>query len=675
MFNKISKIFVLAVITLVFLQTTKAQNSGLNTANMDKTVNACTDFFEFANGEWLKKTEIPGTESGWGTFNILAENNRNILKTILEKASEDTSAKNGSNEQLIGDFYFSCMDESAIESAGSKPLEPYFNAISRLKTKNDVQNYIAKMHNAGMPALFGFGGGADIKNSKLNIANARQGGLSLPNRDYYVEGTPKFQETRDKFRDYMRSMFELIGDSEQKARDDAFVVMKIQTRLAIVSLPQTELRNPDNRYSKVSVQEADKITPHFSWNEYMTKRGVNGVTEFNIGQPKYFEEMDKIFNEVSVEEWKTYLRWMTVDSAASLLSKKFRELNFKFYREHLQGVKEELPRWRTCVQATDRNLGEALGVEYTKVAFNADSKTKVNEMIDNLFGAFRQRLDQLEWMSETTKEKALSKLLTFKRKIGYPDKLRGYQGLDISRTSYFNNDLQTSELQIKRNIDDIGKPVDQTRWGMTPPTVNAYYSPVVNEIVFPAGILQPPFYNPKADNAINYGGIGAVIGHEMTHGFDDQGSRFDAEGNLKMWWTPDDRRRFEERAECVVKQFSSYEVQPGLFMNGKLTLGENIGDLGGLTMAYVAFEKSLEGKPRPANIDGLTPEQRFFLGWAQVWATKATSERERLQVSGDPHAIARFRVNGPMSNMPQFAKAFGCKKGDPMVRSDMCVIW
>lgn len=665
---------IIAVALSLFTVAT-AQNKGFDVNRMDKSVEACTDFFQYSNGTWIKNTKIPGSQSRWGSFNILAENNRQILKEVLEKAAARADAEKGSDTQLTGDFYSSCMNEEAIERAGIKPVMPYLNEIQKIKTKRDLKRSIAKMHNLGVPVLFGFGGGTDLKNSKMVIANAGQGGLSMPSKDYYVDGTPQFQKHRDKFREYVMKMFMHMGDSEQKARDKAFIIMRIQMRLAYASLRRVELRNPDNRYKKVSVEEANKITPDFSWTDYMNDRGIMGVSEFNIGQPKFFKEMNKILNDFSIREWKTYLRWMTINSAAPALSKKFADENFNFYSRYLRGTKEQRPRWQRCVQATDGSLGEALGQEYVKKAFKPESKKRMNEMIDNLFAAMRERLDQLEWMSDETKVQALAKLSTFRRKIGYPDKLRGYKGLEVSRNSYLENQVRSGKFQIQRNLADIGKPVDRSRWAMTPPTVNAYYHPLLNEIVFPAGILQPPFFNAEADDAINYGSIGGVIGHEIIHGFDDQGSRFDADGNLKMWWTPEDRKKFEDRASCVVKQFSSYEVQPKIFMDGKLTLGENIGDFGGLTIAYEAFKKSLEGKPRPADIDGFTPEQRFFLGWAQVWAIKATPEFEKWQVTNDPHALARWRVNGPMSNMPQFAKAFGCKQSDEMVRKDICKIW
>ncbi len=662
--------FILSVSAIAFGQT-----AAFDTNRMDKSVEPCTDFFQFANGTWLNNTEIPGDQSSWGSFNILAENNRTILRGIVDEALAKTDAPKGSDTQLIGDFYFSCMNEAEIESAGVKPLNPYFNDINGISSKKDLQNQIAKMHDAGIPVLFGFYGGTDLKNSTMVIANAGQGGLSMPGREYYIGGDPKMQEARDKYREYLVNMFQAMGNSEKEARTKMFTVMRIQIRLAYASLARAELRNPDNRYKKISIAEANSITPNFVWDDYMKMRGINGVNEFNIGQPEFFRTVNKMLDDITIGEWKTYLQWMTMDAAAPLLAKKFADEKFNFYGKYLQGRKEQQPRWRICVQEADGSVGESLGQLYVAKAFKPEAKERMDKLIDNLFVAMRERIDQLEWMSDETKVEALAKLATFKRKIGYPEKLRGYKGLDIDRKSFFDNSVRSNKFQVKRNLDDIGQPVDRDRFGMTPPTVNAYYNALLNEIVFPAGILQPPFFNASADDAVNYGAIGGVIGHEITHGFDDQGSRFDAEGNLKMWWTQDDRKKFDERASCVVDQFSNYEVQPNLFMNGKLTLGENIADLGGLTVAYDAYQNSLKGKPRPENIDGFTPEQRFFLGWAQVWAVKATMENDRLRATTDPHALARWRVNGPLSNMPQFAKAFGCKQSQQMVKKDMCEIW
>lgn len=672
-------IFKLRSVTILSLLLTlssfvSAQNKGFDLTRMDNKVEACTDFFQYANGTWLKNTEIPASESRWGTFNILGDNNNAILKDILENASKSKSAA-GSDPQLIGDFYSSCMDEAAIEKAGAKPLQPYFKQIDKIKTVEELQNQIALMHNSGFPAVFGFGGGADLKNSSMVIVNAGQGGLTLPNRDYYTKDDAKSVETRQKFMEYMTNMFKNLGDKPKTAEANAKTVMDIQMRLAKASLTQVELRNPDNRYNKISLDEAQKITPNLSWAKYMNTRGVPAVSEFNIGQTAFFKEVNTMLTEIPIENWKTYLRFMTVNSAAPTLSKKFADENFNFFGKYLSGAKERQPRWKTCVNATDNNLGEALGEEYIKRAFKPEARARMNELIDNLLAAMKDRVSNLEWMGDETKVQAQRKLSTFKRKIGSSDKLRGYKGLTVDGKSYAENVRRSREFQIRRNLQDINQPVDRTRWNFTPPTVNASYSGTNNDITFPAGILQPPFFNFEADDAINYGAIGGVIGHEISHGFDDSGSRFDADGNLKMWWTSEDRTKFEERAACVVKQFNEYEVQPGLFINGKLTLGENIGDFAGLTVAYEAFKKSLEGKPRPEKIDGFTPEQRFFLGWAQVWAGKYTPEAERLQVETNTHSLPRWRVNGPLSNMPQFAEAFNCKQGQEMVRKDACLIW
>ena len=651
-----------------------AQSKGFDTANMDRAADACMDFFQYANGGWLKKTEIPASESRWGTFNILADRNNVILKEVLETASKRKSAT-GSNDQLIGDFYATCMDEAGIEKAGTDPIKPFLQKIDEVNSKEDLQRVIAWFHDNGIPAVFGFGAGPDLKDSNAVLINAGQGGISLPNRDYYTQTDAKSVETRGKFVEHMTNMFKLLGDDADKATADAAKVMEIQTRLANASLTPVERRNPDNNYNKITFDAAQKLTPNFSWSAYTSERGVPAIADVNMAPAKFFTEMNAMIGEVSIDDWKTYLRWMLVNSAAQGLPKAFADENFNFFGKYLSGAKERQPRWKQCVQATDGALGEALGMEYAARVFKPEAKARMNVLIDNLMAAMKDRINGLEWMSSETKSQAQNKLSTFKRKIGYPDVLRGYKGLEIKRDSYAANMIRSNKFQIKRNFEDLGKPRDKTRWGFSPPTVNASYNPLDNVITFPAGILQPPFFNFEADDAINYGAIGGVIGHEITHGFDDSGSRFDAEGNLKMWWTSVDREKFEQRAACVVDQFNGYEVQPGLFINGKLTLGENIGDFAGLTVAYDAYMRSLQGKKKLGKIDGFTPEQRFFLGWAQVWAGKYTPEAERTQVKGNPHSLPRWRVNGPLSNMPQFAAAFGCKTGQTMVRTNACSIW
>ncbi len=651
-----------------------AQSSGFDTARMDKSTDACEDFFQYANGTWLKNTQIPPTESRWGTFNMLADSNNALLKDVLEKAARE-KAKPGSNTQMIGDLYETCMNEDAIEKSGLEPLKPFLAQIDALKTHDDVLKQIARMHNAGLPAVFGFGAAADAKDSNQLILSASQGGTSLPNRDYYTKDDPKSVETRAKFVTYVTNMFKLLGDSPDAAAAHAATVMDVQMRLAKAQLTPVERRNPDNSYNKITIAAAQQLTPNFLWSEYMKERGVPSMPDVNIAPTKFFTEMNTMMSDVPVDNWKAYLRFMAVNATATALPKAFADENFDFFGRYLSGQKERQPRWKTCVQTVDGMLGEALGMEYAKLAFTPAAKARMNELIDNLMASMKDRIEGLKWMSPETKKQAATKLSTFKRKIGYPDKLRGYKGLTIDRKSFAGNTLRSAAFQIKRNFEDLGKPRDKTRMGMTPPTVNASYSPQNNDITFPAGILQPPFFNFKADDALNYGAIGGVIGHEITHGFDDQGARFDAEGNLKSWWTPEDTAKFNERTKCVVDQFNGYEVQPGLNINGALTLGENIGDFAGLTVSYHAYLRSLEGKPRPANIDGFTPEQRFFLGWAQVWAGKYTPEAERQQVAGNPHSLPKWRVNGPLSNMPEFAQAFGCKAPAKMIREKVCEIW
>jgi putative endopeptidase len=652
---------------------TMAQSVAFDTSRMDRSVSACDDFFDFANGNWIKNTQIPPAYPSWGSFNILAQNNLDVLHNILDDAAKTKAAK-GSDRQLIGDFYASCMDEAAIEKAGTAPLQPYLQRIGAIKTSKDIPAAITYLHKNGIPAVFRLGGAPDPKNSGMVIVTAAQGGLSLPEKDYYLNPADKFVETRAKFVEHMKNMFQLLGDDPDTAARDAQTVMDIQTRLARASRSRVELRDPDKNYNKITVAEAQKLIPDLNLTAYMKERGIPQVSDINIGQPEFFAEANKMLVDVPVDAWKTYFRWMLVNTTADALPKAFVDEDFRFNGQYLQGIKEQQPRWKRCVQATDRSVGEALGAEFVKQKFTPEAKARMDQLISNLFTAMKSHIENLQWMSAETKQKAVAKLAAYTRKIGYNEHPLGYAGLNITRASYAQNEINAGLFQLNRNVHDIGKPTDKTRWGMTPPTVNAYYNPSNNEVVFPAGILQPPFFNFQADDAINYGGIGAVIGHEVSHGFDDQGSRFDPQGNLISWWTPEDRAKFDERANCVVDQFNGYQIEPGLNLNGRLTLGENIGDLGGLNIAYTALMNALRGKPQQ-NIDGFTPEQRFFLGWAQVWATKSTPEMDRLLARTDPHSAAKYRVNGPLSNMPEFAQAWGCKQGDKMVRVKPCVIW
>ena len=658
-----------------------AQHSGIgrgfDKSRMNETISACADFYQFANGNWLKQTTIPAAFPSWGSFDILAENNRQTLHEILEEASKNKAAKPGSTDQKIGDFYSSCMDESKREAEGAKPLAPYFARIEKVDSLKSLAGEIGDLQRHGISAPFGFGAGSDLKNSSMNIANAGQGGLSLPNRDYYTKTDEKSVKLREDFVNHVAAMFELLGDSHEVGLKNARTIIAIETKLAQNSREPAELRDPTTQYHVMGPEELGKLTPHFSWKDYLTAVGMPADLRINIAHPEFFQAVDKMLTETPLADWKIYLRWNVLNSASSSLSSKFETEDFNFYGKTLQGRKEQYPLWRRCVSSTDANLGEALGQEYVARTFTPEAKQRMQKMIDNLIAAFHDRLATLDWMSDDTRKEALAKLAAFKQKIGYPDKWIDYTRLNVSRDSYAANTIRASEFSELRDLNKIGKPVDKAEWGMTPPTVNAYNNPFKNEIVFPAGILQPPFFSAQADDAINYGSIGAVIGHEITHGFDDQGAKFDLVGNLKDWWAPADLKNFEQRSDCIVKQFDVYEIEPGVHEIGKLVSGESIADLGGLTVAYQAFQKSMEGKPRPANIDGFTPEQRFFLGWAQVWAEKSTPEYERLIAQSNEHPVSRFRVNGPLSNIQEFASAFQCKTGDAMVRpkEQRCQIW
>jgi putative endopeptidase len=661
----------------VGLAQTDNSGRGFDTSRMDQSVSACTDFYQFANGNWLKATEIPAAFSSWGSFNILAENNRKTLHEILEEAAKKSNAAKGSNEQKIGDYYASCMDEARREAEGAKPLQPKFAAIEKIKDQRDLQAELARMHREAIPALFGFGSVPDFKNSSIVIGFAGQGGLSLPNRDYYMNTDDKSKELRDKYVQHVGRMFQLLGDSPEQAAANAKTVMAFETRLAQNSRSPIELRDLSKQYNMMTPAQLKTLTPDFSWPDYFKGIGAPNMAQIDLAHPEFFQAVNKMMSDVPLADWKTYLRWQLVNAAASALSSQFDNEHFDFFSRTLEGRKEQYPRWRRCVSATDANLGEALGPVYVAKAYTPEARARMQTMINNLITAFRERLSKLDWMSDQTRQAAIAKLDAFKQKIGYPEKWIDYSAFNVTRDSYLENVLRSGAFQQARDLNKIGKPVDRTEWGLTPPTVNAYNNWLYNEIVFPAGILQAPFFSQEADDAINYGAIGAVIGHEITHGFDDQGAKFDKQGNLQNWWTEVDMKNFEKRSECIINQFSGYEVEKGLNMQGKLVAGESIADLGGLYVAYDAFQKSMQGKPRPANIGGFTPEQRFFLGWAQVWASKARPEFERLIAQSDPHPISRFRVNGPLSNMPTFATAFQCKAGDAMVRpqTDRCQIW
>jgi putative endopeptidase len=650
--------------------------AGFDFSSIDRSVNACQDFNRFANGGWIDRNPVPAAYSRWGRFELLDESNVNVLHEILDGLIAKKKFANA-NEQKIADFYGSCMDEQTIEAEGIKPLEPELQRIAKISDLLSLEDEIAFLHAHRVPAVFGFGASQDSKDSTTIIAQLVQGGLGLPDRDYYTSDDAKSKATRDEYQKHVARTFELMGDAPDQAAKEAATVMKIETKLAESSSTRIQRRSPEGNYHPMTKGMLIELTPDFDWGRYFRNLNLPEVGKVNVGQPDFFKSADKILKDTPVDDWKSYLRWHVVNAASSTLSSKFVLESFNFNGKYLQGTTEMLPRWRRCVTSTDRALGEALGQLYVAKTFTPAAKERARTMVANLIAALREDLTTLSWMSNDTRQKAIAKLEAYVRKIGYPDKWRDYEALHVNRGAYYNNAVLAGEFDFRRNLSKIGKPVDRTEWGMTPPTVNAYYNPQFNEIVFPAGILQPPFYDPKADDAFNYGGIGAVIGHEMTHGFDDSGAKYDANGNLVMWWTPDDFKKFTDRTNCVVKQFDSFEVEPGLHQKGQLVVGESVADLGGLTVAFAAYQKSLQGKPRPRDINGFTSEQRFFLGWAQVWAQNIRPEAARLRVATDPHPLGKFRVNGPLSNMPQFAAAYQCKSGDAMVRppEQRCQIW
>jgi putative endopeptidase len=668
-------VFAVAVAERLSARADQSSSRGYDTANLDKTCKPCDDFFQFANGGWLKNNPIPAEYPDWGSFTTLAYENQKKLRTILDSAAADKSAVSGSNEQKIGDFYASCMDATAIDGQGDKPLAPQFAQIDQLKDRDSVSPLIARLHAQGVDGFFAFASTQDLKDSAKVIGEADQGGLGLPDRDYYTRTDTGSKKLRDEYAEHVAKMFTLLGDSPEKSKAEAKIVLDIETSFANASMTNVELRDLETQYHIMNLSQLRGVTPHFSWEAYFQAAGRPELTQINIAQPQFFKEMDTQLAERPLNEWKTYLRWHLIHSTAQFLSDPFVQENFNFNERILAGTQELRPRWKRCTSATDQYLGQALGQLYVQKYFSSEAKAQVLEMVHNLIAALQSDIPTLSWMGPETKKAAIEKLEAFGVKIGYPDKLRDYSALNIERGLYVFNVFRAAQFEFARDLNKIGKPLDRTEWGMTPPTVDAYYRPQYNEIVFPAGILQPPFFDPNRDDAYNYGGMGAAIGHEITHGFDDQGAKFDPQGNMKDWWTPEDLKKFQDRGDCISAQFNGYVVEGDLHENGKLVEGESIADLGGLTIAYAAYQKHLQGKPQDADASGFTPDQRFFLGWAQIWAANVRPETARLLANTNPHPLPRLRTNGPTSNMIEFARAFGCKKGDPMVRATICKIW
>jgi putative endopeptidase len=641
-------------------------------SELDPNIKACADFNGFVNAKWVAANPIPADQSSWGAFNILNEKSLKSQHDIVDEAAKNAdSAKPGSIEQKIGWLYHSGMDEATIEKNGFDPIKPKLDAIAALKTGTDVADFITKSYANGDAQVFQFGASGDFKHADTQIGFANEAGLGLPTKDYYTK--PEYKDIRDAYVAYIAKALELTGVAEADAKKQADDVLKFETALAAASLSPVEERDIKNEYHFVTVKEADKVTPHFSWDKFFDAQGVKIDKGFSLSQPKFFAQFDKMLASTPVDQWQAYLRFHAIDDASPYLSKNFQDNKFAFFGTTLAGQPQQRPQWKRVLGAVNASMGEALGQLYVAKEFTPEAKQRAEELVTNVRNALKARIENLDWMSADTKAKAIDKWNKFLPKIGYPDKWRDWSGLDIKPDNYYANILAASKFNYDYDIAKIGKPTDRKEWGMTPQTVNAYYNPSDNTINFPAAILQPPFFDAKADDAINYGGIGAVIGHEASHGFDDQGSQFDGDGNQKDWWTKEDKTKFDGRTDKLVKQFDAYaplKDKPDLHVNGKLTLGENIADLGGLNVAYDALQTALKANPTEASqkIDGYTEDQRFFLNWARVWRGSMREKTSIVRINTDPHAPMGLRAMGAPSNMPAFATAFECKAGDAMVR-------
>jgi putative endopeptidase len=669
----------IALVPALFSQE-KDQNKDKSAANLtfspdmlDKTIDPCTDFYAYACSNWLAKNPVPADRPGWGRFDELQQRGEYIVRDILEKAAIDRPGRTAA-EQKIGDYYATCMDESAIEKAGTKPLQNDFESIAAIQSKKDLAKEIVRLHREGADVLFGFDSGADFKNASQIIAQVDQGGLGMPDRDYYFKDDAKSVELRKKYVEHVVKMFTLLGDDQAKAEAEAKVVMDIETGLAKGALDQTSRRDPQKIYHKMTNQELAAFSPSFNWNVYFEGMDAPHFDSLNVIEPEFVKNMQEVISAHSLDDWKTYLRWHTLHGNAALLPAAFVNENFEFFSKTMQGTKELRPRWKRCVSYADGDLGELIGQIYVQQTFGAQGKERTLAMVAALEKALGADVKNLSWMGADTKAQALVKLQAITNRIGYPDKWRDYSTLEIVRGDALGNSERANLNDVQRRMNKIGKTLDKRDWPYPPMTINASYNPLENNITFPAGILQPPFYDNQADDAMNFGSIGAVIGHELTHGFDDQGSQFDAAGNLRDWWTENDKKQFEERTGCIKDQYSNFVAVDDLKLNGKLTLGENTADNGGMRIAYMAMLDTFAGK-EPAPVDGLTAEQRFFLGWANVWCQNRTPAFSRMLVGLDPHSPSRYRVNGTVSNMPEFREAYHCSATAPMVNQNACRVW
>jgi endothelin-converting enzyme/putative endopeptidase len=654
----------------------RAAAKGVEAADINRSVDPCHDFFEYANGAWRAANPIPASMTRWSRRWAAGELAKDQLKVILDEISPRTTWPRGSVEQLVGDHYAACMDEARIDSLGVSPLKPLLAEIDALADTTGLQRMMGRFHEMDIPAPFGVYASPDNHEPSRVIAFVYASGLGLPDRDYYLKPEPRFAEARDKYRAHVAATFVLAGAGEADARAAAETVFAMEKALAEASLDNVALRDPKATDHKMTVAALKALAPRFDWAAYLAAAGIPAV-ELNVNEPRFVQELDRQLAQAPLSTWKTYLRWHLLRSAAPWLSRSFREENFRLYGAHLRGAREMKPRWKHCVESTDELLGEALGRKYVERHFPPAAKARMQEMVRNLLLAMGDVIRGLDWMGPETRAKALEKLSTFNPKLGYPDRWRDYGAVAISRDAFWSNVAAGRRHNVADDRAQIGKPVDRGRWGMTPPTSNAYYNPSLNEIVFPAGILQPPAFDVDALDAVNYGAIGVVIGHEISHGFDDQGAQYDAQGRLKNWWTEADLKKFQDRGRCVVDQFEGYFIEPGIHHNGRLVLGESIGDLAGAKIAFLAYKKSREGKGPEPTLDGLTPEQQFFVAWGQFRGDAIRPETQRLMVQSDPHPVAKYRVIGPVSNMPEFQAAFSCPAGAGMVRppAARCEVW
>lgn len=640
---------------------------------LDQSVDPCVDFYAYACSKWKAQNPIPSDRPSWGRFNELQERGEYIMRDILEKYTA-AEPKRSAVEQKIGDYYQSCMDESAIEKQGTKPLLGDLERVAALKSKQDLAPELVRLHREGANVLFSFDSTQDFGDATQVIAEADQGGMGLPDRDYYLKDDPKSVDLRNQYVAHVQKMFELLGDTPGKAATEAKVVLAIETSIARGALDRVSRRDPNKVYHKMSSKELAALSPDFGWDKYLAGIGAPSVANVNVTEPDFFKNLNTVVNSTSLDDWKTYLRWHVVHANAPMLSSTFVNENFNFFGKALQGTKELAPRWKRCVRATNGDLGEALGQKYVEVTFGPEGKQRTLAMVEELEKSLSQDIQDLPWMGADTKKQALVKLQAITNRIGYPNKWRNYSTLNIVRGDALGNSQRSNIFEFQRHLNKIGKPVDKNDWPYPPATVNASYNSTLNNITFPAGILQPPFYDNKADDSMNFGGIGAVIGHELTHGFDDQGRKFDPQGNLRDWWTAQDGKEFEKRASCIADQYSGFTAVDDLKVNGKLTLGENTADSGGMRIAYMALMSMLAGR-EPAPVDGLSARQRFFLGWANVWCENRSDAFSRMLTQVDPHSPGKWRVNGTVSNMPEFREAYHCKPDAPMVNQNACRVW